>query len=178
MKRLLIVMLTTASLFSASLCTCAQAQAPEQYLFAYFKEPANQGIYLAISRDGYHYEPLNDGQPWVKPEQAVMAMETRPKSTTARQVKTALWRLRSLQKRQPKNRLRGKVRPANKALVPPGRCTLEVEAPPPSGLLVSMVNCTFWVPLAVSGWLIVEKWQLTAAGNDAQPRPIVSVNPL
>ena len=37
------------------------------WLFAYFKEPGSQGIYLALSRDGYHYEPLNDGQPWVVP---------------------------------------------------------------------------------------------------------------
>jgi beta-xylosidase len=63
--------LRPALLFAAILlpaaCTCAIAQ--DQYLFAYFKEPGNQGIYLALSRDGYHYEPLNDGQPWVKPEQ-------------------------------------------------------------------------------------------------------------
>jgi len=37
------------------------------WLFAYFKEPGSQGIYLALSRDGYHYTPLNDGQPWVAP---------------------------------------------------------------------------------------------------------------
>jgi hypothetical protein len=37
------------------------------WLFAYFHEPANQGIYLALSRDGLHYTPLNDGEPWVKP---------------------------------------------------------------------------------------------------------------
>ncbi len=54
----------------ASLCavTSAQAAGAQDYLFAYFKEPANQGIYLALSHDGYHFEPLNDGQPWVKPE--------------------------------------------------------------------------------------------------------------
>ena len=38
-------------------------------VFAYFKEPANQGIYLALSRDGYTFTPLNDGQPWLKPDQ-------------------------------------------------------------------------------------------------------------
>jgi len=37
------------------------------WLFAYFKEPGSQGIYLALSRDGYHYTPLNDGGPWVAP---------------------------------------------------------------------------------------------------------------
>ena len=25
------------------------------WLFIYFKEPGNQGIYFALSRDGYHY---------------------------------------------------------------------------------------------------------------------------
>jgi hypothetical protein len=68
-----------AVLFAA---TCAaglpeqQAAKPKQparahgaWLFAYFQEPANQGIYLALSRDGYHYTPLNDGQPWVAPAQ-------------------------------------------------------------------------------------------------------------
>lgn len=45
------------------------AHAQDAWLFAYFKEPANQGIYLALSRDGYHYAPLNAGQPWVAPQQ-------------------------------------------------------------------------------------------------------------
>jgi hypothetical protein len=52
-------------LASASLPACAQ----KAWLFAYFKEPANQGIYLAISHDGYHFTALNDGQPWVKPQE-------------------------------------------------------------------------------------------------------------
>ncbi len=43
--------------------------AEEAYVFAYFKEPGSQGIYLALSHDGYTFEPLNDGQPWMKPEQ-------------------------------------------------------------------------------------------------------------
>ena len=48
----------------------AQTSAPgDPYVFAYFKEPGNQGIYLALSQDGYTYTPLNDGQPWVKTEQ-------------------------------------------------------------------------------------------------------------
>jgi hypothetical protein len=40
------------------------------WLFAYFHEPANQGVYFALSRDGLHYTPLNDDQPWIKPEVA------------------------------------------------------------------------------------------------------------
>jgi hypothetical protein len=43
------------------------APAPGSIVFAYFKEPGNQGIYLALSRDGYTFTPLNDGQPWLKP---------------------------------------------------------------------------------------------------------------
>lgn len=52
-------------------CLPANARNPRHstkhgaWLFAYFKEPGNQGIYLALSRDGYHFTPLNDGQPWV-----------------------------------------------------------------------------------------------------------------
>jgi hypothetical protein len=40
------------------------------WLFIYFKEPGSQGIYFALSRDGYHYTPLNDGQPWIAPAQS------------------------------------------------------------------------------------------------------------
>ena len=54
----------------AFLWLCSAAVAEDAYLFAYFKEPGSQGIYLALSRDGYHYTALNDGQPWVKPEKA------------------------------------------------------------------------------------------------------------
>jgi hypothetical protein len=55
---------------AAFLCLSAVASwAKDAYVFAYFKEPGSQGIYLALSRDGHTYTPLNDGQPWVKPEQ-------------------------------------------------------------------------------------------------------------
>src|SRR5579875_3959689 len=56
------------SSFLLLLFTVLSARAQKAWLFAYFKEPANQGIYFALSHDGYHFEPLNDGQPWVKPE--------------------------------------------------------------------------------------------------------------
>jgi hypothetical protein len=63
--------------WSAASLVAQQGAAPNQpaqhahgaWLFAYFQEPANQGIYLDLSRDGYHYMPLNDGQPWVVPAQ-------------------------------------------------------------------------------------------------------------
>ena len=37
------------------------------WVFAYFKEPGAQGIFLALSRGGYTFTPLNDGQAWIKP---------------------------------------------------------------------------------------------------------------
>jgi Glycosyl hydrolases family 43 len=51
----------------ALLLASVGARAQDAWLFAYFKEPGNQGIYLALSRDGYHYTALNDGQPWLAP---------------------------------------------------------------------------------------------------------------
>jgi hypothetical protein len=57
-------------MFGASVLSCAQTPKPsDPWVFAYFKEPGNQGIYFALSRDGYNFTALNDGQPWVKPEQ-------------------------------------------------------------------------------------------------------------
>lgn len=47
----------------------ASAQAQKDWLFAYFREPGTQGIYLALSHDGRHFTPLNGDQPWVKPAQ-------------------------------------------------------------------------------------------------------------
>jgi hypothetical protein len=68
MKRwmsLLVLLLVAASAMHAA----AEKKEKGAWLFAYFQEPANQGIYLALSRDGLHYTPLNGGQPWVKPAQ-------------------------------------------------------------------------------------------------------------
>ncbi len=70
------------------------------WLFIYFKEPRNQGIYFALSRDGYHYTPLNDGQPWVAPAQAGELMRdvflTRGLDGLFRMVWTWNWRGSSL----------------------------------------------------------------------------------
>jgi hypothetical protein len=68
----LLSVLRSAALALAVLTTAtARTQTPAQQptVFAYFKEPGTQGIYLALSRDGYHFTPLNDGQPWLHPEQ-------------------------------------------------------------------------------------------------------------
>jgi hypothetical protein len=48
----------------------AKARSHGAWLFIYFKEPGNQGIYFALSRDGYHYTQLNGGQPWITPAQS------------------------------------------------------------------------------------------------------------
>jgi len=49
---------------------CATVLHAEQwYLFAYFKDPGSSGVYFALSNDGYHYTPLNDGNPVVPPAQ-------------------------------------------------------------------------------------------------------------
>jgi len=67
-KRPLSITLAILIALAATLQT-AQAQPPQDaYLFAYFKEPGNQGIFLALSRDGLHYTELNNGQPWLAPE--------------------------------------------------------------------------------------------------------------
>ena len=56
------------ALAGAMFTSAAGAQAAsDPYLFAYFKEPGSQGIYLALSTDGLHYTALNDGQPWLVP---------------------------------------------------------------------------------------------------------------
>jgi hypothetical protein len=90
------LVLCATCLFFANLRAVAQ----DQYLFAYFKEPGNQGIYLALSRDGYHYELLNGGQPWVKPEQPGELMRdiflTRGPDGKFHMVWTWNWRGRSL----------------------------------------------------------------------------------
>jgi hypothetical protein len=65
MKHLLLTLLIFGIVTS---CQAAQKQDDGPWVFAYFKEPGNQGIYLALSRDGYTFTPLNDGQPWLKPE--------------------------------------------------------------------------------------------------------------
>jgi hypothetical protein len=33
-------------------------------LFVYFKEPANMGVFFAVSNDGYQFHPVNGGKPW------------------------------------------------------------------------------------------------------------------
>ena len=98
MKRLLLCLLIFG--LGAS-CKAADETAGGAYVFAYFKEPGTQGIYLALSRDGYTFTPLNDGQPWVRPEHPEELMRdvfiTRtPEGDGFRMVWTWGWRGNSL----------------------------------------------------------------------------------
>ena len=74
MKKNCLWQLTIVLLLAAIATRATEPQhAPQPHgawLFIYFKEPGNQGIYFALSRDGYHYTPLNDGQPWLAPSQS------------------------------------------------------------------------------------------------------------
>lgn len=68
--RLLAATIVFTSAWVLPLAAQTQTLAPESHgawLFIYFKEPGSQGIYFALSRDGYHYTPLNNGQPWLAP---------------------------------------------------------------------------------------------------------------
>ena len=53
-----------------SLGTPTAAHAADPLLFVYFKEPANMGVFFAISNDGYRFRPLNGGKPWFGIEHA------------------------------------------------------------------------------------------------------------
>ena len=58
----------SALLLAASLP--AALPAADSYLFAYFKEPANMGVFFAVSDDAYHWRTLNSGRPWIGIEHA------------------------------------------------------------------------------------------------------------
>ena len=59
MKKLFLYIIIVVSLFG-----CKKEK--EVYLFTTFREPATEGLYLAYSEDGYHWNDLKG--PWLKPE--------------------------------------------------------------------------------------------------------------
>ena len=65
--------LITVCLLTASLVTGAQKK---MYLFSTFREPATEGLYLACSRDGYHWEDL--GGPYLKPRVGIQKVMRDP----------------------------------------------------------------------------------------------------
>jgi hypothetical protein len=84
-------------------------------------------------------------------------------------------RIRIRHKSQPKNALNGSKKPAM-STPPPGR-EFMAAAPPVSGLFVSIVNCALAVAFAARLTAGLENWHVTPNGRDAQPSPIVSLNP-
>ncbi len=57
-------------MFCTPACAISQRTGDKgAWVFAYFKDPGSQGMYLALSRDGLHYTELNGGKPWMTPEQ-------------------------------------------------------------------------------------------------------------
>lgn len=87
MKQLLITLLL------ASLFACEAER--EVYLFTTFREPATEGLYLAYSYDGYHWEDMKG--PWIQPEVGVQKVMRDPSSAmgsdgTYHMVWTSSWR--------------------------------------------------------------------------------------
>jgi hypothetical protein len=58
MKKIALIIFTVLALFS-----CKQEK--EAYVFTTFREPATEGLYLASSTDGYHWDDLGD--PYLEP---------------------------------------------------------------------------------------------------------------
>ncbi|HWR50941.1 MAG TPA: glycoside hydrolase family 43 protein [Bryobacteraceae bacterium] len=48
--------------------------AADAYLFTSFRRNGETGVFFALSRDGRQWTPLNNNQPWIKPEHAGMLM--------------------------------------------------------------------------------------------------------
>ncbi|WP_157208140.1 glycoside hydrolase family 43 protein [Mariniflexile maritimum] len=87
MKKLLLLMLLP------TLFNCAPKK--DLYIFTSFREPATEGLYLAYSEDGYHWEDLKG--PYLKPETGASNMMrdpsiTRGKDGTYHMVWTTDWK--------------------------------------------------------------------------------------
>lgn len=57
-----------AYLISVLCFLASHAKAKDYFLFSYFIEPAKSGVYYALSSDGYHWSPLNGGNPVIAPQ--------------------------------------------------------------------------------------------------------------
>ena len=63
MKRFILALLIALALTSLG----GAADSKTQYLFAYFKNNGETGVYFALSADGLKWEPLNEGSPFIAP---------------------------------------------------------------------------------------------------------------
>jgi hypothetical protein len=57
-----------------ALLLAGTAIAGDWFVFTSFRKNGETGVYLALSADGRTWTPLNDNQPWIKPEHAGMLM--------------------------------------------------------------------------------------------------------
>ncbi len=65
---------TLDNTFPALILAAQPAQSSDAYLFTSFRGNGEDGVYFALSRDGYRWTPLNDNKPWLKPQPAGMLM--------------------------------------------------------------------------------------------------------
>ncbi len=91
MKTHLYILLFAVLAFSS----CRMGQEEEWYMFSTFREPADKGLYLAYSEDGYHWHDL--GGPWLKPETGLQKVMRDPSVVkgpdgTYHMVWTSSWR--------------------------------------------------------------------------------------
>src|SRR5437660_8789297 len=56
------------AILSLFLLLAAQAAAADAYLFAYFKDSGKSGVFYALSKDGYEWRTVKNGEPMLKPE--------------------------------------------------------------------------------------------------------------
>lgn len=80
-------------LFIILFTSCTQEH--EVFLFTTFREPATEGLYLAYSKDGYHWNDLKG--PWLKPEVGMQKVMRDPSAVqgpdgTFHMVWTSSWR--------------------------------------------------------------------------------------
>ena len=61
---------TLVTLFLIILLIDCQAQEKNVYLFSFFKDNGQDGLHLAYSRDGYHYNALKNNQSFLTPQVA------------------------------------------------------------------------------------------------------------
>lgn len=58
----------------AALAATMPLIAADAFLFTSFRKNGETGVYFAVSRDGRKWTPLNNNEPWIKPEHAGMLM--------------------------------------------------------------------------------------------------------
>ena len=58
----------------ANLLALTSCFAADQYLFTSFRSNGETGVFFALSSDGRKFTPLNNNQPWIKPQLPGMLM--------------------------------------------------------------------------------------------------------